>query len=169
MQTRRDHTLPPREDPSEHGIDLWLADVERELQQARDQAQASLHYCHLALLAVAGARARIASGQSAAHPDALPRLPRLLAGGAQDACGPERGRPGKPTDLAVAGITVHRLTQRESEILAQIVAGRSNKEIALRLYLSIRTVERHIANIYLKIDVHTKAEATAYALRNDLA
>lgn len=168
MQTRRDPSLSPREDPWEHSVDPWLADLERELQRLRDQAETSLHRCDVALLALARARAHIASDQNQALPDVLPRSPRLIAAGAQEAC-PERGRPGDPTDPPVAGFAVHGLTERESEILAQIVLGYGNKEIALNLCLSIRTVERHIANIYLKIDVHTKAAATAYAFRNDLA
>ncbi len=61
------------------------------------------------------------------------------------------------------------LTQREVEVLRHIAAGESNRQIANALFLSPRTVERHIANIYLKIEVHSKAEATAFALRNHLA
>ncbi|MDQ3549387.1 MAG: LuxR C-terminal-related transcriptional regulator, partial [Chloroflexota bacterium] len=62
-----------------------------------------------------------------------------------------------------------RLTAREVEVLRMIATGGSNSEIAEALFLSPRTVERHIANIYLKIDVHNKVEATAYALRQQLA
>jgi DNA-binding NarL/FixJ family response regulator len=66
--------------------------------------------------------------------------------------------PGAPPEAAQ-----HGLSPRELEVLRLIAAGKSNREIAEDLFLSPRTVERHIANIYLKIDVHTKAEATAYA------
>lgn len=65
--------------------------------------------------------------------------------------------------------TQHGLSPRELEVLRLIAAGHSNREIAEALFLSPRTVERHIANIYLKIDVHSKAEATAYAKRQQLA
>jgi DNA-binding CsgD family transcriptional regulator len=58
------------------------------------------------------------------------------------------------------------LTQREQEILAQIAGGNSNKEIAHRLYLSVHTVQRHVANIYAKIGARNRAEATAYILNN---
>lgn len=58
------------------------------------------------------------------------------------------------------------LTRRESEVLRLISQGRTNKEIAHRLALSERTVARHITNLYAKIDVRSKAEATAYALKN---
>ncbi len=61
------------------------------------------------------------------------------------------------------------LTRRELEVLRLIAAGKSNREIAATLYLSPRTAERHVANIYLKIGAHSKAEAAAYALRHSLA
>ena len=61
------------------------------------------------------------------------------------------------------------LTVREVEVLRLIAAGHSNRQIAYTLFLSPRTIERHIANIYLKIDVHSKAEATEYARCRQLA
>ncbi len=61
------------------------------------------------------------------------------------------------------------LTAREVEVLRLIAAGRSNREIADELVLSVRTVERHITNLYGKIDARGKADATAYALGHGLA
>jgi pimeloyl-ACP methyl ester carboxylesterase/DNA-binding CsgD family transcriptional regulator len=61
-----------------------------------------------------------------------------------------------------------RLTSREREVLALLVAGRSNREIAGDLVLSERTVARHVANMYEKLGVHGRAEVTAYALRRRL-
>jgi pimeloyl-ACP methyl ester carboxylesterase/DNA-binding CsgD family transcriptional regulator len=61
------------------------------------------------------------------------------------------------------------LTPREVQVLRLIAAGRSNREIAEDLVLSERTVARHVTNIYSKIAVHSKAEATAYAFRHELA
>ena len=66
-------------------------------------------------------------------------------------------------------VSTHGLSPRELEVLRLIAAGKSNRQIADALFLSPRTIERHIANIYLKIEVHSKAEATAFALRNQLA
>ena len=60
------------------------------------------------------------------------------------------------------------LTPREAEVLYLIAAGRSNREMADDLYLSIRTIERHVANIYRKIDVHNRAEAARYAIEQGL-
>ena len=61
------------------------------------------------------------------------------------------------------------LTQREVEVLRLVAAGSTNREIAEKLVLSIRTVERHIANTYSKIGAHGRADATAYALKQKLA
>jgi len=61
------------------------------------------------------------------------------------------------------------LTPREEEVLRLIAAGRANKEIATALAMSERTVARHITNLYAKLGTRSKAEATAYALRNGLS
>jgi len=61
------------------------------------------------------------------------------------------------------------LTSREAEVLRLVARGQSNKEIAAELVLSVRTVERHITNLYGKIDARGKADATAYAIHHGLA
>lgn len=61
------------------------------------------------------------------------------------------------------------LTQREVEVLRLIAGGATNREIAAELVLSVRTVERHITNIYYKIGARGKADATAFALTHGLA
>jgi DNA-binding NarL/FixJ family response regulator len=60
------------------------------------------------------------------------------------------------------------LTARELEVLRLVASGRSNREIANELILSVRTVERHINNLYGKIGARSKADATAYAFRHRL-
>jgi DNA-binding CsgD family transcriptional regulator len=60
------------------------------------------------------------------------------------------------------------LTRREVEILRLLAGGRTNNEIAAELVVSVHTVERHLANIYRKIDARNRADATAYALRHEL-
>ncbi len=60
------------------------------------------------------------------------------------------------------------LTAREAEVLRLIAGGLSSKEIGQDLVLSVRTVERHIANIYIKTGTHGRAQATAYALAHAL-
>jgi DNA-binding NarL/FixJ family response regulator len=58
------------------------------------------------------------------------------------------------------------LTERERQVLRLLVEGKSNKEIGEALVLSVRTVERHIANLYSRIGAHGRVEATAYAFRH---
>lgn len=60
------------------------------------------------------------------------------------------------------------LTPRELEILQQIVAGKSNKEIAVDLKLSVNTVAVHRANIMDTLGIHKTAELVVYAIRNGL-
>jgi DNA-binding NarL/FixJ family response regulator len=52
------------------------------------------------------------------------------------------------------------------EVLRLIAQGKTNHEIAQELVLSERTVQRHIADIYLKIGARNRADATAFALSN---
>src|SRR5260370_39714015 len=60
------------------------------------------------------------------------------------------------------------LTPRELEILSHIVAGKSNKEIAADLRLSVNTVAVHRANIMDTLGIHKTAELVVYAIRNGL-
>jgi DNA-binding NarL/FixJ family response regulator len=60
------------------------------------------------------------------------------------------------------------LTPREMEILQHIVAGKSNKEIASDLELSVNTVAVHRANIMDRLGIHKTAELVVYAIRNGL-
>jgi DNA-binding CsgD family transcriptional regulator len=61
------------------------------------------------------------------------------------------------------------LTPREIGVLRLVAAARTNKEIAGELFISVATVERHLANIYRKIGARSRVEATSYALREGLA
>ncbi len=61
-----------------------------------------------------------------------------------------------------------RLTRREVEVIGLLAQGLSNKEIAAVMWLSDRTVERHVTSLYRKIGVARRSEATAYALRHGL-
>ena len=60
------------------------------------------------------------------------------------------------------------LTTREMEVLHHIVAGKSNKEIANHLDLSVNTVAVHRANIMEELGLHNTAELVVYAIRNGL-
>jgi RNA polymerase sigma factor (sigma-70 family) len=60
------------------------------------------------------------------------------------------------------------LTPREREILKLIAEGYKNKEIAEHLYISVKTVERHRANLMEKLDLHNVQALTAYAIEKGL-
>jgi DNA-binding CsgD family transcriptional regulator len=75
-----------------------------------------------------------------------------------------------PDEGSAAGVeTALSLSPRELEVLRMIVRGLSNQQIADKLVISVRTVERHINHIYAKTGAHNKAQAMAYALRSKLA
>ncbi|HVW44911.1 MAG TPA: HD domain-containing phosphohydrolase [Amycolatopsis sp.] len=60
------------------------------------------------------------------------------------------------------------LTEREVEVLRLIARGRTNKEVAAALYLSVKTVGRHIENLYTKIGVNSRAAAAVFAMEHRL-
>jgi DNA-binding CsgD family transcriptional regulator len=91
--------------------------------------------------------ARVVFQQLGAAPD-LARLERLL---------------GRAPIRNVAG-----LTARELQVLRHVVAGKTNRQIATELTVSEHTVRRHLQNIFGKLDVPSRAAATAYALQHDL-
>lgn len=61
------------------------------------------------------------------------------------------------------------LTRREGEVLQLVATGKSNRAIAGELYLSEKTVARHISNIFLKLGLSSRAAATSYAYEHGLA
>jgi DNA-binding CsgD family transcriptional regulator len=61
------------------------------------------------------------------------------------------------------------LTPRETEVLRLVASGRGNRAIAAELYLSEKTVARHISNIFLKLGLSSRAAATSYAYEHGLA
>jgi len=69
-------------------------------------------------------------------------------------------REGIPAGLGSA----FGLSPRQREVLGLIAQGKTNREMAEALVLSERTVQRHISDLYLKIDVRNRAEATSFAL-----
>lgn len=60
------------------------------------------------------------------------------------------------------------LTDREREVLQLIAEGNSTKQIALKLHISVKTVETHRRQIMSKLNIHTIAELTKYAIRQGL-
>ena len=60
------------------------------------------------------------------------------------------------------------LSRREAEVLALVAAGRTNRDIAVALFISEKTVARHVSNIFAKLAVSSRSAATAYAYEHGL-
>jgi DNA-binding CsgD family transcriptional regulator/tetratricopeptide (TPR) repeat protein len=73
----------------------------------------------------------------------------------------------EPVDTAARPDT-HGLSAREVEVLRLVASGKTNKAIAGELFLSEKTVDRHVSNIFVKIDVPSRAAATAWAFKHGL-
>jgi DNA-binding NarL/FixJ family response regulator len=91
-------------------------------------------------------------GEPFIYPDALTALMREYL---------QRARRGERLPGSI-------LTAREAEIVKLIAEGRSSKEIAALLVISIKTVERHRANILQKLEMRDRTELTRYAIRTGL-
>jgi DNA-binding NarL/FixJ family response regulator len=95
---------------------------------------------------------------------------RLIAGGnallAPNALARLLGRYATPPPPN--GAALPALTEREREILQLVAEGKSNKEIAARLVISIKTVETHRAAIMRKLGVNSVVDLVHYAIRNEL-
>lgn len=63
---------------------------------------------------------------------------------------------------------INVLTQREKKVLALIIEGKSNPEIADALVISTHTVKAHIESLYRKLGVHNKVQAAVYAVLNNI-
>lgn len=87
-----------------------------------------------------------------------------------------RGRPSMPYEMTLrllekyepAAPGLETLTERETEILRLVAKGLSNKEIAGRAYLSEGTVRTHLTNVFGKLGVNNRVEATLCALRDGI-
>ena len=83
---------------------------------------------------------------------------------------------GAATDLSrvrslmapAASKETHGLTARELQVLRLLADGKTNRAIATELVLSVRTVDRHVGNIFVKLGVSTRAAATAFAYEHQL-
>ncbi len=114
----------------------------------------------------------LADGDERAQREALVIFERLEARPASEkvrqklratgARGVPRG-PHRSTKENAAG-----LTSRQAEVLILMVEGLSNSEIANRMFISTRTVDHHVAAIFDKLEVHTRAEAVSVALQTRL-
>lgn len=107
---------------------------------------------------VAGIRS-VAAGDAVLAPTTTRRLLDTYASGFTR---PDTPAPPKPDVLRA-------LTQREREVFDELVAGRTNKEIAARLFLSETTVKTHVVRILSKLDLRDRVQAVILAYESGIA
>jgi len=91
------------------------------------------------------------NGYSMVDPKVARKILKLMSGG--------------PESMVTS---LENLTSKEVEILRELAKGKSNKEIAKNFYISGSTVKTHIANIFQKLNIHTRAEAVVYAIKRGI-
>ena len=142
---------------------FWQAQMERHLAAARHALGARAPAVFASgrdLPAEEAARYAIA---------AVGDSPPATAAGPSPAVSPSPAAP--PADAPATGRRrlPGGLTEREGEVLRLVTSGKTNRQIAADLFLSEKTVARHMNNIFDKIGVSSRAAATAFALREGIA
>src|SRR5258708_27330378 len=74
----------------------------------------------------------------------------------------------KPRASSETDVPATRLTPRQREIVQLLAEGKSSKEVAVALGLSVKTAETHRANIMRRLDCHSVSELVRYAIRNNI-
>ncbi|MEP7020338.1 MAG: AAA family ATPase [Pseudonocardiales bacterium] len=154
----------------------WLADVEppSEAEHIRAWEQSVEAFGYGQVIELARSRARLAAVLRAAGrgPEAAEQATL-----ARDVARKLRAEPllaeiralGLTSDpRAAAKGTAEALTARERDVLALLVEGRTNRQIASQLYISEKTVSVHVSNILAKLKVRSRTEAAAMANRHGL-
>lgn len=100
-----------------------------------------------------------------AERDDLMKAARAVASGHQYLCSTVLAASGCDR-IGIPSSVSHAVTKREREVLTRIALGQSNKVIAQDLAVSIKTVEKHRANLMRKLTLHNAAAVTLFALRN---
>jgi DNA-binding NarL/FixJ family response regulator len=77
-------------------------------------------------------------------------------------------KQGSPNAPVTASPTRGRLTPREREIVQLLAEGKSTKEVAVALGLSVKTAETHRSNIMRKLELHSVSDLVLYAVRNNI-
>jgi DNA-binding NarL/FixJ family response regulator len=74
----------------------------------------------------------------------------------------------RPKSESLSLPAVDLVTEREREVLTRVALGRSNKLIARELSVSVKTVEKHRANLMRKLTLHNTAAVTRFAIRHGM-
>lgn len=94
----------------------------------------------------------VSRGELTLHPSMLPAIIQQVEAG--------QSKPISPTP--------NDLTERERDILSALSRGLTDREIAQLLFISVRTVQSHLAHIYEKLHVHSRTEAALFAVQHSL-
>jgi ATP/maltotriose-dependent transcriptional regulator MalT len=125
------------------------SEIWRELEMPYDEART-----HVLMAAVCERRSDV-EGQRL-EVEAAQRLFKQLE---IEFSGPHPGAPPKPVAAGHAGA----LSEREMQVLRLLASGKTNRAIAEELFISEKTVARHVSNIFDKLGVSTRSAATAWA------
>lgn len=74
----------------------------------------------------------------------------------------------RPDDIAAQSSSYDLLTSREREVIQLLAEGKTSKEVAVALHLSVKTAETHRTNLMRKLGLHSVADLTRYAVRNGI-
>lgn len=112
----------------------------------------------------------VAAVRSAAAGEAVftPGLAGLVLGEYRRLAGSRAGAGGGPDPEAAGRPRLPRLTDRETEVLRLVAKGMTYPEIAALLVLSPRTVQNHVQNTLIKLQLHNKAQLVRYALEQGI-
>ena len=190
IEAARDASARSEARADESGLSLWRANARLSRGVVRmadgDSSSATELARDAAALAAEtanplfGGRAALLLGRGlSATGQQKPAVETLLAAEAQlTACGASREADASARELRRLGQRAPRsrpverrgvadLSPREGEVARLVASGRTNKDIAAALFLSEKTIESHLARIYSKLDVHSRAALTAALARAD--
>ena len=93
-------------------------------------------------------------------------MPRV---GCSSSSTPSRGSRASPSNRSrIARQPIGSLSEREAQVLRLLAAGKTNRAIADELFISEKTVARHVSNIFDKLGVSSRSGATAWAFQHNL-
>jgi DNA-binding NarL/FixJ family response regulator/tetratricopeptide (TPR) repeat protein len=146
----------------------WRAVADRWAQGHRPFRSALARWHEAEAAAAAGARDEAVSALRAAHDIASKLGAKPLLAQLEGIARRLRVRLGEKRTTSAAPERAYGLTRREQEVLVEVAAGRTNREIAEKLFISESTAGVHVSNILGKLGVSTRTEAARVALDQGL-
>ncbi len=175
IETRLHHdpVFPVLRSPARGG--LWLSDVPRQLLAKSPGFQEVLRPLRIeggvaqCLFTTDGryvGMLNVSTRRPRRTPDAVRAVVTLLTEALAAAVDPRSGPPSEEIATADPAVDARRpggLSPRELQVLAELTTGRTNREVAERLYMTPRTVGTHVEHILAKLDLPNRAAAAARA------